>query len=158
MLSTSLRLWTTIVFVLAQFFSQHILCELPITQYCVVSVGYICISDMFQESKIETIDGSKLKCSRYRMQCFVSNAFLTTKQSLGFTLHKFLSDKGRPQASAAAPDLLYNIPLFTHKNGKEIWPKTWFCQILFKAQTWSTQHIQKQFGESWKDTLNFIWM
>ena len=60
---------------------------------------------MFQESKIETIDGLKLKCSRYRMQCVVSNTFLTAKQSLGFTLHRFLSDKGRPQASAAAPDL-----------------------------------------------------
>ena len=76
------------------------------TYHCVVGVGYIHISDMFQESKIETIDGLKLKCSRYRMQCVVSNTFLTAKQSIGFTLHRFLSDKGRPQASAAASRLV----------------------------------------------------
>ena len=45
MLSTKLRFWTTVVFGLAQFFSQQFLCELPITQYCVVGVGYTYISD-----------------------------------------------------------------------------------------------------------------
>ena len=102
--NTEIILDLKVVFDVAHFFSMFF-CELPTTQYCVVGVGYICISDMFQESKIETIDGLKLKCSRYRMQCVVSNTFLTAKQSLGFTLHRFLSDKGRPQASAAAPEL-----------------------------------------------------
>ena len=102
--NTEIILDLKVVFDVAHFFSTFF-CELQITQYCVVGVGYIHISDMFQESKIETIDGLRLKCSRYRMQCVISNAFLTAKQSLGFTLHKFLSDKGRPQASAAAPDL-----------------------------------------------------
>ena len=92
------------VFDVAHSFSTFF-CELPTTQYYVVGVGYIHISDMFQKSKIVTIDSLKLKCSRYRMQCVVSNTFLTAKQSIGFTLHRFLSDKGRPQASAAAPDL-----------------------------------------------------
>ena len=102
--NTEIILDLKVVFDLAHFFSTFFFFELPITQYCVVGVGYIDISDMFQESKIETIDG--LKCSRYRIQCVVSNMFLTAKQSLGFTLHRFLSDKGRPQASAAVPDLL----------------------------------------------------
>ena len=30
--------------------------------------------------------------------------------------------------------------------------------ISFKAQTSSTQHVQKLFKGSWKDTLNFIWL
>ena len=42
-----------VVFGLAQFFSQQIFCELPITQYCVVGIGYVYISDMFQEPKSE---------------------------------------------------------------------------------------------------------
>ena len=50
------------------------------------------------------------------------------------------------------------VSLFTHKNGKENWPKTRFCQISFKPQKSSTQHIKKRLGEGWKGTLNFIWL
>ena len=51
-----------------------------------------------------------------------------------------------------------NLPLFIHKMVSKFGQKTRFCQISFKAQTSSTQHIQKRFGESGKDTLNFIWL
>ena len=51
-----------------------------------------------------------------------------------------------------------NIHSFTHKMVRKFGQKTRFCQISFKAQTLSTQHIQKRFGESWKDTLSFIWL
>ena len=85
--NTEIILDLKVVFDVAHFFSTFFFCKLPTTQYCVVGVGYIHISDMFQESKIETIDGLQLKCSKYdRMQYIVSNTFLTAKQSIGFTL------------------------------------------------------------------------
>ena len=65
MLSTKLRFWTTVVFGLAQFFSQQLLCELPISQYCVVGVRYIYVSDTSQEPK------SDIKSLYYQSWCIV---------------------------------------------------------------------------------------
>ena len=64
-LSTKLRFWTTVVFGLAQFFAQQLLCELPITQYCVVGVGYIYVSDTFQAPK------SDIRSLCYQSWCIV---------------------------------------------------------------------------------------
>ena len=103
--NTEVILDLKVVFDLDHFF-LNVFCELPTTQYYVVDVGYIHISDMLQESKSETSDGLKFKFSRHRIQCVVLNKFPTTKQSLGCTLYRFPSHKGRPQASAAASRLV----------------------------------------------------